>query len=80
MCPVNTSDSFISFSVIPVLFIKLPAKMNSGIANNVKDCVDVTTFEQLLKKVFPSYKEKVTPATPMERPQTYQGPVKLKNY
>ena len=39
MCPVNTFANFTSREVIPVLFIRFPAKMNSGIASMVKDCV-----------------------------------------
>ena len=37
--PVITLASFTKREVIPVLFIRLPAKMNSGIASMVKDWV-----------------------------------------
>ena len=39
MWPVSTFASFTSREVIPVLFIRLPAKINSGIASMVKDWV-----------------------------------------
>ena len=37
--PVSTFASFTRRDVIPVLFIRLPAKINSGIASMVKDWV-----------------------------------------
>ena len=39
ICPVRTFASLISLEVIPVLFIRFPAKINRGIASMVKDWV-----------------------------------------
>ena len=44
MCPVSELASTTRRSVMPVRFIRLPAKMNSGIASRVKLCEAATTF------------------------------------
>ena len=44
MWPVRTFASLTRREVMPVLFIRLPAKMKSGIASIVKDCVVESDF------------------------------------
>ena len=80
MCPVSTSASFISRFVIPVLFIKFPANIKSGIASIVNDCVVDSAFCTTIVYGSPGViKKNKSPEIPIENATGIPNKSKTKN-